>query len=58
MGEKMDDIKGKAKEAVGDATGNKDLEREGKVDQGVSGAKEKLTNAADAIGDKVKDVNR
>lgn len=58
MGEKMDDMKGKTKEAVGDATGNESLEREGKVDQGVSGVKEKLTNAADAIGDKVKDANR
>jgi len=58
MGEKMDDIKGKAKEAVGDATDNKSLEREGKVDQGVAGAKDKLKDAADAVGDKVKDANR
>ena len=52
MGEKMDDLKGKAKEAVGDATDNKDMEREGKVDQATSTVKEKVGDVAD----KVKDV--
>ena len=52
MGEKMDDIKGHAKEAVGDLTDNKDLEREGKVDQGKADAK----GAVDKVGDKIKDI--
>lgn len=52
MGEKMDDLKGKAKEAAGDLTDNKDLEREGKVDQFTSDVKEKVGDVAD----KVKDV--
>ena len=30
----VDDVKGKAKEAVGDATGNRAMKREGQVDQG------------------------
>ena len=33
MGDKTDDIKGRAKEAVGDLTDNDDLKREGKVDR-------------------------
>jgi len=52
MGETFDDLKGKAKEAAGDLTDNKDLEREGKVDQFASDVKEKVGNVAD----KVKDV--
>jgi uncharacterized protein YjbJ (UPF0337 family) len=52
MGEKIDDIKGKAKEAAGDLTGDKDLQREGKVDQFTADVKEKVGEVAD----KVKDV--
>jgi uncharacterized protein YjbJ (UPF0337 family) len=48
----LDDAKGKMKEAAGDATDDKDLEREGKVDQATGTAKEKMGDAAD----KVKDV--
>ncbi|HKP05812.1 MAG TPA: CsbD family protein [Microbacterium sp.] len=44
----LEDMKGKAKEAVGDATDNERLEAEGKADQ--AGAKIKK------VGDDVKDV--
>jgi uncharacterized protein YjbJ (UPF0337 family) len=47
-----DDAKGRLKEAAGDISGDKDLQREGKVDQAGGKAKagvEKLT-------DKVKDL--
>jgi uncharacterized protein YjbJ (UPF0337 family) len=44
----FDEMKGRAKEATGDATGNKDLEREGKLDQ----AEGKVKDAADAARDK------
>lgn len=54
MGEKMDDIKGRAKEAAGDLTDNKDLQREGKVDQGKADVKD----AVDKVGDKIKDITR
>ncbi len=40
MGEKLDDLKGRAKEAAGDMTDNKDLEREGKIDQGKAEVKD------------------
>lgn len=52
MGSTADDMKGRAKEAAGDLTDDRDLEREGKMDQ--AGAKVKET-ASDAV-DKVKGV--
>jgi uncharacterized protein YjbJ (UPF0337 family) len=51
MAEKMDDLKGRAKEAVGDATDNDRLKREGKVDRATSRVKEKVGDAADAVKD-------
>ncbi|HWM74661.1 MAG TPA: CsbD family protein [Nocardioides sp.] len=39
-GNKMDDLGGKAKEGVGKATGNDELESEGKTDQAKSSVKE------------------
>ncbi len=45
----LDDAKGKAKEAVGDVTGDRSLKNEGKVDQG----KGKVKDAVDKVADKV-----
>jgi len=53
MGEKTDDIKGRAKEAVGDITDDKDLQREGKVDQFTSDVKEKVGDVADKVKDAI-----
>ena len=47
-----DDVKGRAKEAVGDLTDNDDLKREGKVDR----ASGKAKGAADDVKNKVEDV--
>ncbi len=44
-----DDLKGRAKEAAGDLTGNEKLQREGKVDQ----AKGKVKETVDKVADKV-----
>ncbi|MDD9370539.1 MAG: CsbD family protein [Acidimicrobiales bacterium] len=52
--EKFDKAKGRAKEAAGDLTGDRDLEREGKVDKASGGIKEKLND----VTDKVKDALR
>jgi uncharacterized protein YjbJ (UPF0337 family) len=52
------DVKGKVKETVGEATGNKDLENKGKTDQAKSAIKdvgEKAKDAATTIKDKVTD---
>jgi uncharacterized protein YjbJ (UPF0337 family) len=47
-----DDAKGRVKEAAGDLTGDKDLQREGKVDQATGKAK----HGIDKLTDKVKDA--
>jgi uncharacterized protein YjbJ (UPF0337 family) len=46
----VDDAKGKAKEVVGDVTGDDELKNEGKVDRG----KGKVKDAVDNVADKVK----
>lgn len=56
MSAKSDDIKGKAKEAVGDLTGDKDLQKEGKADQTAGAVKEKAGEVKDWVEDKVDDV--
>lgn len=47
-----DELKGRAKEAAGDLTGNERLENEGKVDRAAGSVKEKVG----ALVDKVRDV--
>ena len=49
---KMDDAKGRVKEAAGDLTDDQSLKNEGKVDK----AEGKAKDAADSVGDKAKDV--
>ena len=44
-----DDAKGRVKEAAGDVTGDKDLKREGKVDQAGGKAKEGVEKVTDKI---------
>ncbi len=47
-----DEAEGRVKEAAGDLTGDKDMQREGKTDQ----AEGKVKDAVDSVGDKAKDV--
>ena len=47
-----DEAKGRVKEAAGDLTGDKGLQREGKADQAAGKAKD----AVDSVADKAKDV--
>lgn len=46
------ELKGRAEQAAGDLSGDKDLKREGDIDKGAGKAKDKLNDAVD----KVKDV--
>lgn len=46
-----DDIKGRAKEAVGDLTDDEELEREGKVDRFTDKVKETVDRASDKVKD-------
>jgi uncharacterized protein YjbJ (UPF0337 family) len=52
MGEIIDKVKGKIKQAAGSLSGDKKLEREGKVDQ----AKGKVKGAAEDVKYAVKDA--
>jgi uncharacterized protein YjbJ (UPF0337 family) len=56
MGEKLDELKGRAKEAAGDMTDNDRMKREGKIDQTKADVKEKVDNVTDKVTDKLKDV--
>jgi len=46
-------MKGRAKEAAGDLTGDDGLKREGKMDQATGSIKDKLGDAKDWIEDKL-----
>lgn len=47
----LDTAKGNIKEAAGDLTGDKDLKREGQVDQASGSIKDKVGAAADKVKD-------
>ncbi len=53
MGEWSDKLKGKVKETAGVATGNRELEAEGKADTLKGNVKEKVEDAKRAIKDAV-----
>jgi uncharacterized protein YjbJ (UPF0337 family) len=53
MGSNADEAKGRIKEAAGTLTGDKDLEREGKLDRAGGAVKDKAETAKDKVGDAV-----
>lgn len=48
---KLDDAKGRAKEAAGDLTDDDSLKNEGKVDRAEGSVKDKIDEAADKVKD-------
>jgi uncharacterized protein YjbJ (UPF0337 family) len=50
---KGEDTKGRLKEAAGDITGDKSLQREGKIDQASAATKKTIDKTADAVKDVV-----
>ena len=56
--DKVDDLKGRAKEAAGDLTDNDDLKREGKADRAGASVKEKVNKVADTVKDKIDDLKK
>jgi uncharacterized protein YjbJ (UPF0337 family) len=48
---KLDDAKGRLKEAAGDVTGNQKLKDEGRVDRATGTVKDKVGDAADKVKD-------
>ncbi len=51
MSGEADKLKGRVKEAAGDLTGDKDLEREGKIDRASGSVKEGVDKVKDKISD-------
>ncbi|MEU7788566.1 MULTISPECIES: CsbD family protein [unclassified Amycolatopsis] len=51
IGNKAEELGGKAKEAAGDATGNEQLQAEGQADQAKAGLKGAVENVKDAAKD-------
>ena len=58
MGAGTDKVKGRIKEAVGDATGNRSMQREGKVDQVAGDLKHKANHAVDRVRDALRPTDR
>ena len=56
MTSNTDDLKGRAKEAIGDLTDNKDLKREGKADRAGGKAKEFVEDVKDKAEDAIDSV--
>ena len=48
---KLDETLGKAKEVVGEVTGNEKLEAEGRAEQGEAGLKQAGEHVKDGVGD-------
>jgi uncharacterized protein YjbJ (UPF0337 family) len=55
-GSRSDDLKGRAKEAVGDLTDNEDLKREGQADRAGGKVKEVIEDVGDKAAELVDDV--
>jgi uncharacterized protein YjbJ (UPF0337 family) len=53
MGENVDEVKGRAKQAAGDLTDDESLKKEGRVDRAVSDVKEKIDDVADKVKEKI-----
>lgn len=56
MSNRMDEIKGQAKEKIGGITGNEDMEREGQAEQAAAKTKREAEGAVDQAQGKVKEA--
>ena len=54
MADNWDEAKGKIKERAGEAAGDRDLEREGKVDRGKGAVKRGVDRAGDAVQERLR----
>ena len=52
---KLDDAKGRVKEAAGDLTDDDSLKNEGKVDKATGSVKDKVGDASDKVKDALRD---
>lgn len=56
MGGTTDDMKGRAKEAIGDLTDDEEMKREGERDRTAGALKDKVEDAKDWAEEKIDDV--
>lgn len=56
MSGEMDKVKGRAKQAAGDLTDNKDLHNEGERDEAAGKVKDKVDDVKDSVNDAVDSV--
>ena len=49
MSNKVEELKGKAKEGIGDVTGNEQMEAEGKLEQAKAQGKQGMESAKDGV---------
>ena len=56
--DRVQDLKGRAKEAAGDLTGNEDLERKGQSDQAKASLKDKVGKVANTVKGKIDDLKK
>jgi uncharacterized protein YjbJ (UPF0337 family) len=56
--DRVQDAKGRVKEAVGDLTDNKDLENKGKMDQAKASVKGAVGDAKEKVKDTVDDLKK
>ena len=54
MGENIDEVKGRTKQAAGDLTDDDSLKKEGRVDRLVSDVKEKVDDVSDKVKDRIR----
>jgi uncharacterized protein YjbJ (UPF0337 family) len=52
----MDEAKGRLKQAAGDLTDDKDLKRDGKLDEAAGKAKDGVDKVKDKVSDKLDDL--
>ncbi len=56
MSEQTDRLKGRAKQATGDITGDDDLKQEGKTDESAADAKGKVDEATEKVKEKANEA--
>ena len=56
MSNAAEDMKGKAKEAVGSATGDEQMEADGKMDQAEAAVKDKVEDVKDVAAEKFNEM--
>ena len=56
MSDRLDEAKGRVKEAAGDLTDDDDLKREGKLDQAGATVKQKTDEAVDKVKEKANEL--